>query len=123
MEEFLRVLGLYPVVAARDEGHVALEGALLLKRMLVDLMLLENAVGARGVKRVNPLLTAEQRAILDSLGPYGPTIAAAGALNQAIAAVFLRRARDLCAGRGQTFPEEFAAATVERLGGKEAGNA
>ncbi len=115
VEEFLRVLGLFPVVAARDEGHVALEGALLLKRMLVDLMLLENAVGARGVKRVNPLLTTEQRAILDALGPYRPTIPAVGALNHAIAADFLPRARRLCATHGVTFPEEFAAATLARL--------
>src|SRR5581483_3228149 len=73
-EEFLRVLGLLPVVVARGEWIVASDGAWLLRSFLVRLLLAENGEGVMtGVKRLNEKLTDAQRALVEGLPPIVAT--------------------------------------------------
>jgi hypothetical protein len=95
-EEFLRVLGLLAVVAAREEWIVASDGAWLLRSFRVRLLLAENGEGAvTGVKRLNEKLTAEQRSLVEGLPPIAATREGVIASHLAIAEAFLPRARKL----------------------------
>jgi hypothetical protein len=109
-EEFLRVLGLSEVIAGREEWLVGTDGVWLLRRMLIDLMLLDQARG--GVKRLNPFLTAEQRHLLESLPPIAPTRDAVIGGSFAIARAFLPLARERL---GETYPTALEAATLAHL--------
>jgi predicted nucleotidyltransferase len=117
VEEFLRVLGLSPVAVGRQEWLVAHQGWDLLRGMLIDLMLEENRVspGARGVKRLNPFLTPEQRALLEGLAPPRPGRDPLIAANGELAGLFLPRARALAQARGVAWPEAFEQATRRHL--------
>jgi predicted nucleotidyltransferase len=109
-EEFLRVLGLTPAVVGREEYLVGSDGVWLLRRMLIDLMTIGQAKG--GVKRLNPFLTAEQRATLESLPPIQPTRDAVIGGTLAIARVFLPLARERL---GASYPKALEAATLAHL--------
>src|SRR5689334_20085292 len=64
------VLTLAPVGLGRREYIVALSGIELLRKMTVDLMLMENDVGQRergGALRLNPFLSSEQIRLVQSL--------------------------------------------------------
>jgi hypothetical protein len=118
VNEFLRVLGLLPVGAAREEWELGLTGIDLLRRMTFDLMLEENAIApARrgGALHRNPLLTAEQRAALARLPPQAARRDSIVESNQAFAAIFLPRARRLAAKIGMVWPAEFEDATRRHL--------
>src|SRR6185437_12825929 len=96
VNEFLRVLGLLPVGAGREEWTLGLTGVDLLRRMTVDLMLEENGISpARrgGALHRNPLLTAEQREALENLAPQSATRESIFEANREFAAIFLPRAR------------------------------
>jgi len=72
--EFLRVLGLLPVVVGREEFVVGQSGAGLLRSMLIDLMLEDVAVEDRGgALHLNLLLPAERRQNLADLPPLQAT--------------------------------------------------
>ena len=109
-EEFLRVLGLSPDVVGREEYLVGSDGVWLLRRMLVDLMLIDEKRG--GAKRLNPYLTAEQRAVLEGLPPIEPTRQAVLDGTLAIARVFLPMARRRL---GEKYPTALEAATLAHL--------
>jgi hypothetical protein len=115
-EEFLRVLGLLPVVVARGEWIVASDGAWLLRSFLVRLLVAENGEGVMtGVKRLNEKLTGEQRALVEGLPPIVATRDGVIAAHRAIAEAFLPRARQ----RATDWPAELEAATnayLEREG-------
>jgi predicted nucleotidyltransferase len=115
--EFIRVLGLAPVVIGRGEWLVAQEGHELLRKMLVDLMLEENGVlrSARGAKRLNSYLSAEQRAELEALGRPAAQREALIAANGEVARLFLPRAKTLAGQLGVEWPAAFEAATREHL--------
>lgn len=116
VEEFLRVLGLLPVVLARDELLVGVDGVILLRRMLTDLMLAERGdVDRGGVKRLNPLLGEDQRAALDRLPPLAPTREAVVEGSLACARLFLPLARRVLGERGIPYPSAFEDATVAHL--------
>jgi hypothetical protein len=107
-EEFLRVLGLLPIVVGRGEWIVASDGAWLLRSFLVRLLLAENGERAvTGAKRLNEKLTAGQRALVESLPPIAATRDAVIAAHLAIADAFLPRARPLAVN----WPAELEAAT------------
>jgi hypothetical protein len=107
-EEFLRVLGLLPVVVGRGEWIVASDGAWLLRAFLVRLMLAENGERAlTGAKRLNEKLTAEQRELVEALPPIAATRDAVVAAHLATADAFLPRARALAV----RWPAELEAAT------------
>lgn len=115
--EFLRVLGLSPVCLGRQEWLVGQQGVELLRGMLVELMLEENGVprSARGAKRLNGFLSAEQRAALEALPAPAAERAALLAAQAEIARLFLAHARPLAQRLGATWPEAFEAATREHL--------
>jgi predicted nucleotidyltransferase len=115
--EFLRVLGLSPAMAAREEWIVGQQGFELLRRMLVDLMLEENgaARAARGAKRLNAFLTPEQRAELEAIVPPRSNRDALLTGDLALARAFLPRARLLADRLGAAWPEQFEEATRRHL--------
>ena len=115
--EFLRVMGLAPVAFGRGEWIVARQGLDLLRGLLVDLMLEENGVppGARGVKRLNPFLTADQRLTLEALAAPPAERRALLDAQRDLAGLFLPRAKALAQRSGATWPAEFEEATRRRL--------
>jgi predicted nucleotidyltransferase len=117
IHEFLRVLGLSPVCIGRQEWLVGQQGVELLRGMLVEVMLEENGVprAARGAKRLNGFLSAEQRAALEALPMPAADCAALLAAQTEIARLFLAEARPLAQRLGVAWPEAFEAATRDHL--------
>jgi predicted nucleotidyltransferase len=117
-EEFLRVLGLAPVVLGRRDYVVMLSGIDNLRRLTTDLMLEENRIGPWGrggaLKR-RALLTAEQYRELESLPPLRAEPASLKANNEALAALFLPRAKRLCAEAEVEWPQRLEDATRAHL--------
>jgi predicted nucleotidyltransferase len=115
--EFLRVLGLAPVAFGREEWLVVQQGIELMRNMLIDLMLAEEGISRadRGAKRLNEFLTAEQRAILESLDPPATRRDALLAANRTLARLFLTRAKPLAARAGVSWPEALETATRKHL--------
>ncbi len=110
--EFLRVLGLSVVVNGRGDAHVAHDGANLLRNMLIELFLMEPPRSLRpGAKKLLPVLSEEQQAILRDLPPLADNFELLNAFNQTIAAVFIARARVLVSSVEAEWPEELEAAT------------
>lgn len=109
--EFLRLLGLLPVAVGRGEYIAGLTPAMLLRGHLIELYLLENGSPSGGAKRLNPLLTEEQRRALAALPPLSATREAIIAGHLAPARLFLPRARHLMAKRRLAYPEAFEQAT------------
>ena len=118
VEEFLRVLGLAPVVLGRRDYVVMLSGIDRLRQLATDLMLEENRIGPwdrGGALKRRALLTEEQYRELESLPPLSPDPTSAKANNEALAAAFLPRARRLCAEASVAWPERLEAATRAHL--------
>lgn len=115
-ESFLRIVGLLPVSVGRHEGYVGMKGIMLLRDHLVDLFAIENG-GAPigGVKRLNPMLTAEQRRLLESQPPLVAEPRSIIECSIAVADAFLPRARALAESRGDEWPAAFEAATRAHL--------
>jgi predicted nucleotidyltransferase len=114
VEEFLRVLGLAPVVLGRGDYVVLISGVDNLRRLTTDLMLEENRIGPwdrGGALKRRSLLTEEQYTQLESLPPLSADPVSAKANNEALAAIFLPRAKRLCADVGVTWPERLEEAT------------
>jgi predicted nucleotidyltransferase len=116
--EFLRVLGLSSVALGRGEYDVLLSGLDLLRRMTIDLMLEENAVPpARrgGALKRNPFLSDAQRADLAQIPAAGADRRSLMAAHEAIARIFLARAKTLCTRTGAAWPDRFERATRTHL--------
>jgi len=106
--EFIRVLGLLPVVLGRDELEVAASGASMLRTLLIQLMVEDVAVADRGgALRLRALLPPERLSALTALPPIAATRESAVAAHVACAEAFLPLARDLCARTGVAWPEEL----------------
>jgi predicted nucleotidyltransferase len=118
VNEYLRVLGLLVVALGRREYGLALNGIDILRRIIVDLMLEENAVSPAdrgGALRRNPLLTVEQRGELDALAPVVADHDGLIAANVALSGIFLPRARRLADQIGMAWPTVFEEATRRHL--------
>ena len=118
VNEFYRMLGLTTVGMGREEWLLGLTGVDIMRRLTVDLMLEQNGVGRverGGALHWNRLLTAEQRAVLESLAPVTCDRAGIIAANLALAELFLPRARHLAAEIGMAWPDDFEAATRRHL--------
>lgn len=114
--EFLRVLGLLPVVIGREEFVVGVSGAGLLRSMLIDLMLEDVAVEDRGgALHLNRLLPPNRLRILTDLPPLESTRESVIAGHLACAAAFLPLARDLHQRCGLPWPQEFEDAASRHL--------
>lgn len=112
-EEFLRVLGLLPVVVERDELVSAVSGALMLRQMLTTL-LRYRIEGPRmsGALHLNRVLPADELAALAALPPVYAERQAVVRAHVAAAAMFLPVARDLL---GADFPAELERACWAHL--------
>ncbi len=115
IQEFLRILGLLPVVIGRGEHVVAARGAGMLRDLLIDLMLEEAALPeAQGALHLSRVLPPGDLADLAALPPARPDRADLEA-QRATAEAFLPRARRLARSLDVEWPEAFAAATERRL--------
>jgi predicted nucleotidyltransferase len=115
--EFIRVLGLAPAVVNRRDYIIGLDGVMLLRTMLVDLMLAEQGRGRseRSIRRVTQMLSAEQRGVLQALAPIAADRNSLIEAHRALAALFLPRAKALAKQRGLTWPADFETATRTHL--------
>lgn len=114
--EFIRVLGLMPVVLGRQEWVVMAMGTGLLRDMVSQLLQEQVPLADRGgMLHLNRLLGPADRAVLAEL-PYPPL--EREALIEAhlhLARVFLPRARALATELGIDWPAAFEAATRAHL--------
>jgi predicted nucleotidyltransferase len=111
--EFLRVVGLGPGVMARGHFIIALDGMQILRSLCIDLMLAETGHSRTDAspKRLESLLTDEQRAALRSLPPLSATQESVIETQVELCRLFLPRARAFAATQGALWPSEFEAAT------------
>jgi predicted nucleotidyltransferase len=112
-EEFLRVLGLLPVVLGRNELVTAVSGAGILRQLLTTL-LRYRAEGDRlsGALHLNRVLPADEVTALAALPPVYADRGAVVRLHLACAAMFLPVARELL---GDGYPFDLEAACWSHL--------
>jgi len=114
--EFLRVLGLLPVVAGRGEWVVAAAGTGLLRNFVQELLTEGTTVpdrgGALGLRR---LLPPEDLRLLEALPYPPPERGAVIAAHAELARLFLPRARAMYERLGLDWPQPFEDATRRRL--------
>lgn len=117
VEEFIRLLGMLPIVVQRNDISIGMEGQLALHSLFISLLLLENGIDrtATGKRHVDPLLTSEQRAVLMQIPPLAPTMESIMQGRIAYGRLFLPRAQRLMASRNQAYPAVFEAATKQHL--------
>ncbi|WP_176084441.1 nucleotidyltransferase domain-containing protein [Martelella sp. HB161492] len=116
IEEFIRILGLMPVVLGRKDYCNAPAGTFHLRNLLVGLLIAETAAPHRGgALHLNRLITAEQQVLLSSLAIPAPEHDAIIDAHLAFACAFLPRARALAARSGVVWPEALEAATWAHL--------
>ncbi|GHO84720.1 nucleotidyltransferase domain-containing protein [Dictyobacter formicarum] len=117
VEEFIRLVGMLPIVVERDDVPIGMEGQLALHSMLISLLLLENGIDrmSSGKRHVAAHLNDEQRALLAQIPALAPTIESITEGIRAYARLFLPRARRLMESYGQPYPEAFEAATIRHL--------
>lgn len=115
VEEFIRVLGLLPVMVGRGEFIAGLTPVMLLRGHLIEIFLLANAAQRGGAKRLNRYLTAKQRELLTALPPLAPAREAIVEGHLACARLFLPEARRLMRQYDLPYPEDFARATLAHL--------
>ena len=113
-EEFLRVLGLLPVVVERGELVTATSGALMLRQMLTTL-LRYRIEGPRmsGALHLSRVLPPDEMAALAALPPVYAERSAVVRAHLSCAAMFLPVARDLL---GPDHPHELEKACWAHLG-------
>jgi hypothetical protein len=103
--EFLRVLGLLPVVIGREEYVVAASGAGLLRTLLIQLMIEDTEAEDRGgALKLKGLLPPGRLEALASLPPIAATRESAIEAHLACARLFLPLARELSRRTGAPWP-------------------
>lgn len=117
VEEFIRLVGMLPIVVARDDAPIGMEGQLATHSLLISLLLMENGIDRTlaGKRRVAALLNDEQRGVLASVPALLPTMESIIQGRIAYARLFLPRARRLMEANGMEYPELFEAATRQHL--------
>jgi hypothetical protein len=117
VEEYIRLLGMLPIVVERNDIPIGMEGQLALHSMLISLLLLENGIDRMitGKRHVAALLNEEQRAILMQVPSLAPTMESLIQGRLVYGRLFLPRARRLMEVHGQVYPEAFEAATTRHL--------
>jgi len=112
INEFIRVLGLTPVVIGRGEYVTGVMGNGLLRGLLHDLLMQDvSNPDAGGMLHMSKVLPAEQVALLAALPFPDATRDAVIEANLAVAQVFMPRAKELAGRLGVDWPEAFEAAT------------
>jgi predicted nucleotidyltransferase len=115
---FFYFLGNLVTVLGRDERIVGNQGIGVVRDQLIALMLAERGVRRTGgAKRLNALLSAEQRAALEAIPAAGTEPTDIVAANQYICREFGRRGTALAERTGEQWPTEFVDATLAHLRG------
>ncbi len=118
-EEFIRILGLLPVVVGREDYVIAQKGVQFMKDMLTTIMKLRAADDTfRGALSLRLALLPEDYDILFRAPPVTATRESILALNAYLAPEFLKRARILYAEHGLEWPERFVSATLKNIENK-----
>ncbi|WP_427886636.1 nucleotidyltransferase domain-containing protein [Kribbella sp. GL6] len=113
---FFYFLGNLVTVLGRDERVVANQGVGVVRDQLVTLMLAERGVRrTSGAKRLNALLSDEQRAALEAIPAAGTDPADIVAANQYICRQFITRGTALAELTGNPWPTAFVDATLHHL--------
>jgi hypothetical protein len=117
VEEFIRLLGMLPVVVARNDVPRGMEEQIGLHALLIDLLLLENGLDRidTGKQHIIAFLNDEQKAVLLQVPSLAPNIEAIIQGRLAYARLFLPRARRLMQLRAQPYPEAFETTTRKHL--------
>lgn len=116
IDDFLRGLGLLPVLIGRGEYRLGASGAERLRALLATLLLEIDAAPGRGAAlRLDPFLSSGSRSVLDTIPIAAPARESVIVAHLACARAFLPRARSLAAERGIAWPERFEAATLQVL--------
>jgi predicted nucleotidyltransferase len=110
--EFLRVLALYPTVAERGEWLAAVDGACLLRTILVRVMLADSSLPPAGTRRLNARLSVRDRRRLEQLPPLSADPASVADFTAAVATSFFALAPATCRRLGTEWPARFAAAAA-----------
>ncbi|MFF0266490.1 nucleotidyltransferase domain-containing protein [Kribbella sp. NPDC004536] len=113
---FFYFLGNLVTVLGRDERIVGNQGVGVIRDQLVALMLAERGVRRTGgVKRLNPLLSDEQRATLEAVPSAGTEPSDIIAANQYLCRQFITRGTALAKLTDNPWPTEFVEATLLHL--------
>jgi hypothetical protein len=117
VEEFIRLVGMLPIVVERDDVPMGMEGHFALHSMLISLLLAENGIdrAATGKRHVVALLNEDQRAVLAGVPPLEPTMGSVIQARLIYARLFLPRARRLMEANGLIYPVAFEDATRQHL--------
>lgn len=116
IHEFIRMLGLMPVGAGRQEYVTMVLGVSMMRGHLEGLLMQDvTHPDPGGILHQSKLLTAEHMELLRSLPYPGPDRDALVEANLTIAREFMPRARAMAARLGIEWPEAFEAATRRRL--------
>lgn len=114
--EFLRVLGLLPVVLGREELEVGASGAALVRTLLIELMVEASDVADRGgALSLRRLLPPEQLVALRRLPPIVATGESITAVHLACANEFLPLARELSERTNVPWPHALESALRRHL--------
>ena len=117
VEEFIRLLGMLPIVVERNDVPMGMEGQLALHSLFISVLLLENGIdrATTGKRHVVAYLTAEQRSILAQVPTLAPTMESVIEGRLAYGRLFLPRARRLMEAQGQAYPEAFEITTKRHV--------
>jgi hypothetical protein len=116
INEFIRVLGLTPVVLARGEYVTGVMGTGLLREMVQGLFMEDVSLpDPGGILHLSTLLTPEQMLILCSLPYPAPSRHEVLHANIEVTKVFLPLARGMAGRLGVVWPSAFEAATRRHL--------
>lgn len=117
VEEFIRLVGMLPIVVERNDVPIGMEGQLALHSMLISLLLLENGIDrmASGKRHVVAFLDDEQRSILAQVPSLAPTIESLIQGRVAYGRLFFPRAQRLMEAHDQVYPKAFEMATKRHL--------
>lgn len=117
VEEYIRLLGMLPIVVERNDVAMGMEGQMGLHTILISLLLMENGIDrmATGKRHVAAFLNDEQRALLAQVPPLEPTMDSVIQGRIAYGRLFLPRARRLMESHSLTYPTAFEKATRQHL--------
>ena len=113
---FFYFLGKLVTVLGRDELVVAHSGIVASRGQLVKLMYAESGIRAvGGVKRLNPFLSHEQRAVLEAIPAAGADRNEIIEANRYMTARFIERGKRLAEKTGAAWPQGLQDATLAHL--------
>lgn len=116
IDDFLRDLGLLPVLIGRGEYRLGVAAAGRLRAHLTALLLETDGAPGRGAAlRLDPFLSEESRSVLDAVPAAEPSRESVIEAHIACARAFLPRAQALGEALGLAWPERFEAVTLQAL--------